>query len=68
MWMLRVLTPPVEEDLLGGSASDGAINFWIHKGDDKALYRVRYSCWVVNQIEDLLEESEVETLVDTPES
>ena len=66
--MLRVLTPPVEEDLLGGSASDGAMEFWIHEGDNEARYGVRYSCWVVGQIEELLEESKVKTLVDTPEA
>ena len=66
--MLRVLTPPAEEDLLGGSASDRAVEFWIHEGNDEALYGVGYNYFVIDQIEDLLEESEVETLVDTPEA
>ena len=67
MQILRVLTPPAE-DLLGGSASDRAVEFWIHEGNDEVRYGVGYSCWVVDQIKDLLEESEVETLVDTPEA
>ena len=65
MRMLQVLTPPAEEDLLGGLASDGATEFWIQEGKDEARYGVGYSSWVVDQIEDLLAESEVETLVDT---
>ena len=67
MRMLRVLTPPAEEDLLGGLASDGAVEFWIHKGDNKVRYGVGYSCWVMDQIEELLEESKIETPVDTPD-
>ena len=43
------------------------VEFWIHEGDDEVRYGVRYSRWVVGQIKELLEESEVETLVDTPE-
>ena len=66
--MLQVLTPPVEEDLLGGSASDGVVEFWIQEGGDEARYGVGYSSWVIDQIEELLAESEVETLVDTPEA
>ena len=65
---MRVLTPPAEEDLLGGSASDGVMEFWIQEGDDEVRYGVRYSHWVMDQIEELLEKSEVKTLVDTPEA
>ena len=68
MTMLRVLTPQVVADLLGESDSEGAMEFWIREGEDEANYGVGYSRFVIDQIEDLLEESEVETLVDTPES
>ena len=65
MRMLRVLTPPAEEDLLGGLASDGTVEFWIQEGEDETQYGIGYSSWVIDQIEDLLAESEVKTLVDT---
>ena len=68
MTMLRVLTPQAVADLLGESDSEGATEFWIREGEDEARYGVGYSRFVVNQIEDLLVESEVETLVDTPEA
>ena len=67
MTMLRVLTPQVVADLLGESDSEGATEFWIREGEDKAMYGIGYNHFVINQIKDLLEESEVETLVDTPE-
>ena len=66
--MLRVLTPQVVADFLGESDSEGATEFWIREGDDEATYGVGYSRFVIDQIEDLLEESDVETLVDTPEA
>ena len=65
--MLRVLTPQAVADLLGESDSEDATEFWIQEGVDKTRYRVEYSRFVISQIEDLLEESEVETLADTPE-
>ena len=68
MTMLRVLTPQAVADLLGELDSEGATEFWIREGEDEARYGVGYSRFVVDQIEDLLAESEVETLVDTPES
>ena len=68
MTMLRVLTPLAVADLLGESDSEDATEFWIREGADEATYGVGYSRFVIGQIEDLLEESEVETLVDTPES
>ena len=68
MTMLRVLTPQAVADLLGESDSEGATEFWIWEGDDEARYGIGYSRFVVDQIEDLLAESEVETLIDTPES
>ena len=66
--MLRVLTPQAVADLLGESDSEGATEFWIREGDDKARYSIGYNRFVIDQIEDLLAESEVETLVDTPEA
>ena len=66
--MLRVLTPQAVVDLLGESDSEDATEFWIWEGEDEARYRVGYSRFVINQIEDLLGESEVETLVDTPDA
>ena len=68
MTMLRVLTPQAVADLLGESDSEGAMEFWIREGDDEARYGVGYSRFVIDQIEDLIAESEVETLVDTPEA
>ena len=68
MTMLRVLTPQAVADLLGESDSEEATEFWIREGEDEATYGVGYSRFVIDQIEDLLEESEVETLVDTPEA
>ena len=80
MTMLRVLTPQAVADLLGESDSEGATEFWIwegedeatefwiREGEDEATYGVGYSRFVFDQIENLLEESEVETLVDTPEA
>ena len=68
MSMLRVLTPRVVADLLGESDSEEVTEFWIREGEDVAMYGVGYSCFVIDQIEDLLEESEVKTLVDTPEA
>ena len=68
MTMLRVLTPQAVADLLGESDSEGATEFWICKGEDKARYGIGYNCFMIDQIEDLIAESEVETLVDTPES
>ena len=67
MMMLRVLTPQAVADLLGESDSEEVTEFWIREGEDKAQYGVGYSRFVVDQIEDLLTESEVETLVDTLE-
>ena len=67
MTMLRVLTPQVVVDLLGESDSEGVTEFWIWEGEDEAVYGVGYNRFVIDQIEDLLTESEVETLVDTPE-
>ena len=66
--MLRVLTPQAVADLLGESDSDGATEFWIREGEDEVRYGIGYNHFVVDQIEDLLAESEVETLVDTPEA
>ena len=63
--MLRVLTPQAVADLLGGSDSEGATEFWIWEGDNEARYGIGYNRFVVNQIEDLLTESKVETLIDT---
>ena len=68
MTMLRVLTPQAVADLLGESDSEEATEFWIREGEDEATYGVGYSRFVIDQVEDLLEESEVETLVDTPEA
>ena len=68
MRMLRVLTPQAVVDLLGESDSEEATEFWIREGDDKARYGIRYNRFVINQIEGLLEESEVETHVGTPEA
>ena len=68
MTMLRVLTPQAVVDLLGESDSDGTTEFWIREGEDEARYGIGYNRFVIDQIEDLLAESEVETLVDTPES
>ena len=66
--MQRVLMPQAVADLLGESDSDGATEFWIQEGEDEAVYGVGYNRFVIDQIEGLLEESEVETLVDTPEA
>ena len=68
MTMLRVLTPRAVADLLGELDSEGATEFWIWDGDDEAMCGVGYNHFVIDQIEDLLEESEVETLVGTPEA
>ena len=68
MTMLRVLTPQAVADLLGESDSEGVTEFWIREGDDEARYGVGYNRFVIDQIEGLLEESEVETLIDTPEA
>ena len=68
MTMLRVLTPQVVADLLGESGSEGATEFWIREGEDEARYGVGYNRFVIDQIKDLLAESEVETLVNTPEA
>ena len=68
MMMLRVLTPQAVVDLLGESDSEGATEFWIREGDDEVRYRVGYNRFVIDQIEDLIAESEVETLVDTPKA
>ena len=68
MTMLRVLTPRAVTDLRGESDSEEATEFWIREGEDEATYGVGYSRFVIDQIEDLLDESEVETLVDTPEA
>ena len=68
MTMLRVLTPQAVVDLLGELDSEDATEFWIWEGEDESTYGVGYSRFVVDQIENLLEESEVETLVDTPEA
>ena len=67
MTMLRVLTPQAVTDLLGESDSEEAMEFWIREGEDEATYGVGYSRFVIDQVESLLEESEVETLVDAPE-
>ena len=66
--MLRVLTPRAVADLLGESDSEEATEFWIREGEDEATHGIGYSRFVIDQIEDLLEESEVETLVNTPEA
>ena len=66
--MLRVLTPQAVVDLLGESDSEGVTEFWIWEGEDEARYGVGYNRFVIDQIEDLLVESEVETLVDTSEA
>ena len=68
MTMLRVLTPQAVADLLGESDSEGVTEFWIREGEDEARYGIRYNRFVIDQIEDLLTESEVETLVDTREA
>ena len=68
MTMLRVLTPQAVVGLLGESDSEDAMEFWIREGVDEATYGIGYSRFVIDQIEGLLEESEVETLVDTPEA
>ena len=66
--MLRVLTPQMVADLLGESDSEDVTEFWIWEGVDKVRCGVGYNHFVIDQIEDLLEESEVKTLVDTPEA
>ena len=68
MMMLRVLTPQAVADLLGELDSEEAMEFWIQEGEDEARYGVGYNRFVIDQIEDLLAESEVETLIDTPDS